>query len=61
VVEVGGIGTLDQSLVAVSPGGTVSFIGVITGTKGEVSMGIALRKAARLQGIFVGSREMLEP
>lgn len=60
VVEVGGVGTLEQSLGAVRVGGTVSMIGVFTGTHGDVSTGTILRKTVRLQGILVGSREMLE-
>src|SRR5262245_45262199 len=59
VVEVGGAGTLGQSLKAVRTGGHVSLIGVLTGG-GQVNPMPVLMKAVRLQGIFVGSREMFE-
>ena len=60
VVEVGGAGTLNESLKAVSYGGKISLIGVLTGGKGEISTGAILMKNVRVQGIYVGSREMFE-
>ena len=60
VVEVGGAGTLNESLKAVSYGGQISLIGVLTGGKGEISTGAILMKNVRVQGIYVGSREMFE-
>jgi len=59
VVEVGGAGTLPRSLKAVRTGGTISLIGVLTGG-GEVNPMPVLMKSVRLQGIYVGSREMFE-
>ena len=60
VVEVGGAGTLSQSLRAVRVGGRVSLIGVLTGTQGEVNPLPVIMKKIRVQGILVGSREMFE-
>ena len=62
VVEVGGAGTLAQSLIAVRPGGRVSMIGVLSGVSEGEAMPIfpILLKAITVQGIFVGSREMFE-
>ncbi len=60
VVEVGGAGTLNESLKAVSHGGKISLIGVLTGGKGEINTAAILMKNVRLQGIYVGSREMFE-
>ena len=60
VVEVGGAGTLNESLKAVSYGGQISLIGVLTGGKGETSTGAILMKNVRVQGIYVDSREMFE-
>ena len=60
VVEVGGAGTLNESLKAVSYGGQISLIGVLTGGKGEISTGAILMKNVRVQGIYVDSREMFE-
>jgi NADPH:quinone reductase-like Zn-dependent oxidoreductase len=60
VVEVGGAGTLGQSLRAVRLGGRVSLIGVLAGGGGQVSLLPILMKNIRVQGIFVGSGEMFE-
>lgn len=60
VVEVGGAGTLNKSLRAVRVGGRVSLIGVLTGGSGEISTASILSKNIRIQGIYVGSREMFE-
>ncbi|MBA3713686.1 MAG: NAD(P)-dependent alcohol dehydrogenase [Pyrinomonadaceae bacterium] len=60
VVEVGGAGTLNKSLAAVRTSGTVSMIGVLTGISAEVSTAAILQQNVRVQGIFVGSREMFE-
>ncbi len=58
VVEVGGAGTLAQSLEAVRIGGRISLIGVLTG--GTVNPVPILMKNITVQGIYVGSREMFE-
>jgi NADPH:quinone reductase-like Zn-dependent oxidoreductase len=59
VVEVGGAGTLGQSLRAVRMGGQISLIGVLSGA-GQANPMPILMKNVRVQGIFVGSREMFE-
>lgn len=59
VVEVGGAGTLNESLRAVRPGGHIALIGVLAGGQAFNWVPI-LMKSVRLQGIFVGSREMFE-
>lgn len=56
VVEVGGPGTLPQSIAAVRVGGHLSLIGVLTGVVGEVPTAALMAKQARLQGLIVGSR-----
>ena len=60
VVEVGGAGTLGNSLRAVRAGGHISLIGVLSGQSGEANPLPATMKSVRIQGIFVGSREMFE-
>ena len=60
VVEVGGAGTLDQSLRAVRGGGTLAMIGIVAGGTAELSLGQVVTRAIRLQGITVGNRDMLE-
>ena len=56
VVEVGGGGTLAQSIEAVRIGGRIAMIGVLT--QGTVDPTPMLRKSIRLDGIYVGSRAM---
>lgn len=60
VVEVGGANTLGRSLRCVRLGGRISVIGVLSGAGGEINPVTVLMKMIRLQGIFVGSREMFE-
>jgi NADPH:quinone reductase-like Zn-dependent oxidoreductase len=55
VVEVGGQGTLPQSLRAVRTGGTISMIGVLAGSQLDLSLGLIVTRHIRLQGITVGS------
>lgn len=59
VVEVGGAGTLPLSIRAVARGGHIALIGVLAG-QGEIDPRPLFLKSARLQGIYVGSREMFE-
>ena len=60
VVEVGGAGTLQQSLEAVCYGGRVSLIGVLSGFEGMVNPWPIVARSVAVQGIYVGSREMFE-
>lgn len=60
VVEVGGAGTLQQSLEAVCYGGRVSLIGVLSGFEGKVNPWPIVARSVAVQGIYVGSREMFE-
>jgi NADPH:quinone reductase-like Zn-dependent oxidoreductase len=60
VIEVGGPGTLDKSMLCTKINGTVSLIGVLTGFQGSVSTAWAILNQLRLQGIDVGSRDMFE-
>jgi NADPH:quinone reductase-like Zn-dependent oxidoreductase len=57
VIEVGGPGTLNQSIVACRIGGHVSLIGVLTGWSGEVMTALQMSKSVAVRGITVGSRE----
>jgi NADPH:quinone reductase-like Zn-dependent oxidoreductase len=60
VVELGGAGTFARSLRAVRTGGTISLIGVLSGGAGEIYPVGILMKSVRVQGIYIGSREMFE-
>lgn len=55
VIEVGGPGTLPQSIDAVRVGGLISLIGVLTGRSGDIPTSKLMVKQARLQGMLVGS------
>jgi NADPH:quinone reductase-like Zn-dependent oxidoreductase len=57
VVEVGGPGTLAQSMQAVGFGGEIALIGVLS-LQGDTNPMPLMVKGASLRGIFVGSREM---
>jgi NADPH:quinone reductase-like Zn-dependent oxidoreductase len=56
VIEVGGPGTLAQSISAVRVNGHISLIGTLTGRAGEVPTALLMVKQVRLQGLVVGSR-----
>ncbi|CAB4243813.1 NADPH:quinone oxidoreductase [Methylacidimicrobium sp. AP8] len=56
VVEVGGPGTLGQSIRACRVGGRIALIGVLTGIEGSVRTALLMQRQIRLQGIVVGSR-----
>lgn len=60
VIEVGGAGTIEQSLSAVRPGGTISVIGILDGAAGSFPLTRVLMTAVRMQGVFVGSRGTFE-
>lgn len=61
IVEVGGAGTLGRSLRAIKVGGHIAVIGVLGGAGGpDVTVVPVLMQNLRINGIFVGSREMSE-
>lgn len=60
IVEVGGAGTLAQSLRAIKIGGHISVIGVLSGHATELNILPILMQQVRIQGILVGSREGFE-
>lgn len=60
IIEVGGAGTLNRSLKAARMGGRISVIGALSGGSGDITTVSILMKNVRVQGIFVGSRDMFE-
>lgn len=60
VVEVGGAGTLAQSLKAVAIGGQLSLIGILAGSRSEVDLTRVFMQQVRIQGLLVGSRDQHE-
>jgi len=60
VVEVGGAGTLEQSIRAARPGGHIAIIGVLAGRAGPVPNALVMAKQLRMIGLTVGSRRHQE-
>lgn len=56
VLDLGGPGTLPQSITACRIGGHISLIGTLTGFAGQVPTANMMRRQIRLQGLIVGSR-----
>lgn len=56
VVEIGGPGTLTQSIHACRTGGHIGLIGVLTGLSGEVPTALFFQKNLVMTGITVGSQ-----
>jgi NADPH:quinone reductase-like Zn-dependent oxidoreductase len=56
VIEVGGPGTLMQSITACRLGGHIALIGVLTGFTGELAVPALFSNQIRISGISVGSR-----
>jgi NADPH:quinone reductase-like Zn-dependent oxidoreductase len=55
-VEVGGPGSLSQSIEACRIGGHIALIGVLTGASGTIPTATLMRRQQTLQGLIVGSR-----
>ena len=56
VLDLGGPGTLPQSITACRLGGQISLIGTLTGFAGQVPTAAMMLRQIRLQGLIVGSR-----
>ena len=56
VLEVGGTGTLAQSLASIAPGGHIALIGGLSGFGGSIPTGALVGRSASVTGIFVGAR-----
>ena len=57
VVEIGGAGTIAQSMRASRLGGHISLIGVLAGFAGDINTATLMGMQIRLIGLTVGSRE----
>ncbi|WP_334164500.1 zinc-dependent alcohol dehydrogenase family protein [Phenylobacterium sp.] len=60
IMEVGGGGTIEQSMRAVRIAGHIAIIGVVAGAGEGFNPAALIGNAAKLQGVFVGSRDMFE-
>jgi NADPH:quinone reductase-like Zn-dependent oxidoreductase len=58
--QIGGAGTLAQSVTATRIGGHVSLIGVLAGFAGEVPTALIMSKNVAVKGVTVGSRQEQE-
>ncbi len=57
VVEIGGAGTMEQSMRASRLGGHISMIGVLAGYAGTINTAMLMGMQIRLIGITVGARQ----
>lgn len=60
VVEVGGAGTLPESLRAVRLGGTIHLLGVLAAGEAPLSIVPVFMQQVRIQGVLVGHRDAFE-
>lgn len=60
VVEVGGAGTLEQSLAATRFGGHIALVGVLAGAALPLRLTDVFMRRIRLHGVLVGDRDGLE-
>ena len=60
VLEVGGAGTIEKSIASTRVNGTISMIGILSGLENPAVNLSVLFNLLRIQGIYVGSTEMLE-
>jgi NADPH:quinone reductase-like Zn-dependent oxidoreductase len=60
IMEVGGAGTIHESMRAIKIGGHIAIIGVVAGGGEPFNPAALIGNSAKLQGLSVGSRDMFE-
>lgn len=60
IIEVGGGGTMEQSIRAIRIGGHIAIVGVVAGFGSGLNPAVLIGNSAKLQGLSVGSRDMFE-
>ena len=60
IMEVGGGGTIQESMKAVRIGGHIAIIGIVAGGGDPFNPAALIGNSAKLQGLSVGSRDMFE-
>ncbi|MDZ4724638.1 MAG: NAD(P)-dependent alcohol dehydrogenase [Leptospira sp.] len=60
IVEVGGAGTFEQSIIACKPFGVIHLIGILAGKSGELNLLPAVMNNIKIQGIVVGGRKAFQ-
>ena len=59
-MEVGGVGTLENSVKSTRMGGHVSLVGILAGAQAPLNLTLILMNDIRVQGVFVGPRKCFE-
>ena len=61
ILEIGGLGTIEQSIKAITPGGIISVIGYLAGSDKVIDVPLqALLKTCVVRGVLIGPRCLLE-
>jgi len=60
IMEVGGGGTIQESMKAIRIGGHIAVIGIVAGAGEPFNPASLIGNSAKLQGLSVGSRDMFE-
>jgi len=60
IMEVGGGGTIQESMKAIKVGGHIAVIGIVAGAGEPFNPAALIGNSAKLQGLSVGSRDMFE-
>jgi len=60
IMEVGGGGTIQESMKAIKVGGHIAIIGIVAGAGEPFNPAALIGNSAKLQGLSVGSRDMFE-
>ncbi|KAJ4395250.1 hypothetical protein N0V85_006615 [Neurospora sp. IMI 360204] len=60
IIEVGGAGTLGQSMKAIKYEGIISIIGFLGGAQPKESILDTLSKICTVRGVYVGSKQLME-
>lgn len=60
IIEVGGVGTLDQSIRSCRVGGHISLVGILAGMQSKLNLTSVLMSDIRIQGVFAGPRDCFE-
>jgi NADPH:quinone reductase-like Zn-dependent oxidoreductase len=60
IIEIGGEGTMTQSLRAIRMEGIISVIGLLSGTPPKENIIEALSRLCTVRGVYVGSKELFE-
>jgi len=60
VIEVGGAGTLEKSIMSVRAGGQISLIGILSGSNDKLNLLPVLMRDVKIQGVLVGHKHSFE-